>query len=103
MFKKTKEFNKIMQELEAINILSKVAVFECFEDSVATFGYKDNETYHEFNFICDDGFTSEMKIEELLTLKRITYFNHCIFLEHPDKIEIIAEVMWSAYENSSLN
>jgi hypothetical protein len=44
-----------------------------------------------------------MKIEELLTLKRITYFNHCIFLDHPDKIEIIAEVMWSAYENSSLN
>lgn len=104
MFKITKEFHKIKKELETIKALDKWAVFECYIDSVATFGFRENSTYHQFNIICDDGFSYTMMISDLLELKRITFFSHTIFLEQSRKAdEQIASVSWSMYENSGLN
>lgn len=104
MFKKTHEFRKIKKELETIKALNKWASFECYIDSIATFGFRENSTYHQFNIICDDGFSREMMISDLLDLKRITFFSHTIFLEQQRKAdEQIASVSWSLYENSGLN
>ena len=104
MFNKTHEFRKIKKELETIKALNKWALFECYIDSIATFGFRENSTYHQFNIICDDGFSREMMISDLLDLKRITFFSHTIFLEQQRKAdEQIASVSWSLYENSSLN
>jgi hypothetical protein len=104
MFNKTHEFRKIKKELENIKALNKWALFECYIDSIATFGFRENSTYHQFNIICDDGFSREMMISDLLDLKRITFFSHTIFLEQQKKAdERIASVSWSIYENSGLN
>jgi hypothetical protein len=104
MFNKTLEFNKIKKELETIKVLDKWALFECYADSVATFGFRENSTYHQFNIICDEGFSREMMISDLLELKRITFFSHTIFLEQKRKAdEQIASVSWSMYENIGLN
>lgn len=104
MFNKTYEFQKIKKELETIKALDKYALFECYIDSIATFGYRENGTYHQFNVICDDGFSREIQISDLLELKRITYFSHTVFLEQSRKAEEkVASVSWSMYENSGLN
>ncbi len=104
MFNKTHEFRKIKKELETIKALNKWALFECYGDSVATFGFSENSTYHQFNIICDDSFSREMMISDLLELKRITFFSHTIFLMQSRKAdEQIASVSWSMYENSCLN
>jgi len=103
MFKKTKEFNDIMQELKTTNLLSEVALFECFNDSMATFSYREDDIYHEFNFICDNSFFREMKISELLTLKRITYFSHYIYLNPNEKLETMAGVKWSSSDITGVN
>jgi hypothetical protein len=104
MFNKTYEFQKIKKELETIKALDKYALFECYGDSIATFGYCENGTYHQFCVICDDDFSREIQISDLLELKRITFFSHTIFLEQQRKVdEQIASVSWSMYENSGLN
>ena len=104
MFNKTQEFSKIKKELETIKALDKWALFECYMDSVATFGFREDSTYHQFNIICDDSFSREMLISDLLELKRITFFSHTVFLEQSRKAdEKIASVYWSMYENSGLN
>lgn len=104
MFKITPEFRKIKKELETIKVLNKIALFECYADSIATFGFRENSTYHQFNIICDDYFLREMMISDLLDLKRITFFSHTIFLEQQGKDEEqIASVSWALCENNGLN
>jgi hypothetical protein len=104
MFNKTYEFQKIKSLFLQLKALDKYALFECYGDSIATFGYSENGTYHQFCVICDDDFSREIQISDLLELKRITFFSHTIFLEQPRKVdEQIASVSWSMYENSGLN
>ena len=104
MFKRSEEYAKIKKELEIIKALNKWALFECYIDSIATFGFREDSTYHQFNIICDDIFSRGMMISELLDLKRITFFSHTIFLGQQKKAdERIASVSWSMYENSGLN
>lgn len=40
MFDKTHQFRKIKKELETIKALDKWALFECYIDSIATFGFR---------------------------------------------------------------
>jgi hypothetical protein len=104
MFNKTYEFQKIKKELITIKALDKYALFECYGDSIATFGFRENSTYHQFCVICDDDFSREIQISDLLELKRITFFSHTVFLEQSRKPdERVASVYWSMYENSGLN
>jgi hypothetical protein len=104
MFSKTKEFQKIKTELEVIKALDKWALFECYGDSIATFGLRDCGTYHQFDIICNDSFSREIIISDLLNLKGITFFSHTIFLEQPKKAdEQIASVSWSMYDKINLN
>lgn len=102
MFNKTYKFQKIKKELETI--LEKYAIFECYGDSIATFGFYEDRVYHQFCVICDDSFSREIQICDLLELKRITFFSHTVFLTQPRKAdEKVASVTWSMYENSGLN
>ena len=104
MFNKTYEFQKIKKELFTIKALDKYALFECYGDSIATFGFRENSTYHQFCVICDDDFSREIHVSDLLELKRITFFSHTVFLEQSRKPdERVASVSWSMYENSGLN
>ena len=104
MFNKTYEFQKIKKKLETIKALDKYALFECYGDSIATFGFRENSTYHQFCVICDDSFSREIQVSDLLELKRITFFSHSIFLEQSRIAdERVTSVSWSMYENSGLN
>ena len=104
MFNKTYEFQKIKKELETIKALDKYALFECYDDSIATFGFREDSTYHQFCVICDDSFSREIQVSDLLELKKITFFSHTVFLQQPRIAdEIVASVSWSMYENSLLN
>jgi len=104
MFKKTDEYQKIKTELATINALNKWALFECYGDSIVTYGFREESTYHQFDIICDDSFSCEMMIADLLELKGITFFSHTIFLQQKRKAdEQVASVSWSMYENSGLN
>lgn len=103
MFKNTEQFNDIIQELKAEKILSEVARFECFDDSIATFSYTDADIYYEFNFVCDDTFFREMKISELLKLKRITYFNFGIYDKPIEEYRKMGGIKYSSYNTSGLN
>lgn len=106
MFKITPEFRKIKKELETIKALNKIALFECYADSIATFGFRENSNYHQFNIICDDCFLflREMMISDLLNLKRITFFSYTIFPEQQGKDEEqLVSVSWSLHENNGLN
>jgi hypothetical protein len=103
MFNKTYEFQKIKKELETIKVLDDWALFECYGDSIATFGLRKDGAYHQFNVICDDSFSREIMISDLLELKRVTFFSHAIFLKSEKADKKIASVTWSFYENNSLN
>tara|TARA_R110000803_G_scaffold87420_1_gene154098 strand:- start:222 stop:533 length:312 start_codon:yes stop_codon:yes gene_type:complete len=103
MFKKTKEFNEIMQELKTTKLLSEVARFECFNDSTAVFSYTEDDIYHEFNVICDDTFFRDMKIFELLELERIAYFSHDIYDKPMNKLRRMGGNKWSSYDIIGLN
>ncbi len=104
MFNKTQEFKTIKKELEKVKALDEYALFECFGDSIATFGYRDGGTYHQFCVICDDHFSREIQISDLLELKRISFFSHAIFLEQQRKAdELIASVTWSINDYIGLN
>ena len=104
MFNKTYEFQKIKKELNTIKAMEKYALFECYGDSIATFGFVQKSTYHQFCLICDDNFSREIMISDLLDLKRITFFSHTVFLQQQQKAdEKIGCVTWSMYENSGVN
>jgi hypothetical protein len=104
MFNKTYEFQKIKKELEAINALDEYALFECYGDSIATFGFRKYSAYHQFCVICHDSFSREIQLADLLELKRITFFSHAVFLEKLGTAdERLDSVSWSMYESSGLN
>jgi len=104
MFSKTEEFQKIKTELEAIKAMDEWALFECYGDSIATFGLRKDSAYHQFDIICADSFSREIMISDLLNLKGITFFSHTIFLEQPKKADVqIASLSWSMYGGINLN
>ena len=77
----------IKQELKIrdIDIYNQIAKFVCFSDNVFTYVYtihmsELNTEKHEFCFICDDILLSEMTIENLLNLKRLSFFSHRVYL-----------------------
>ncbi len=101
MFKNTEEFEDIL--LHVNKLLEEVALFECYNDSIATFSYLEDDLYHEFKFNCDDTFWRDMKISELLNLKRITYFAHDIYSKDLEGLEKMGGIQWSCYDISRLN
>ena len=104
MFQITEEYAKIKQELEAIDALQENAVFECFGDSMATFGLKHRGAYYEFCIICEDDYSRSMMVADLLTLKRVTFFNYKVYLKE-DQFEFKPNIgiLWSLNDINSLN
>lgn len=77
-----KDLDIIRKECEIANILHLVAKFTSYNDSI--FGYEvviNDTEMHEFTFICDDTLLSEMKVEELLNLRRLAFFSHRVFID----------------------
>jgi hypothetical protein len=104
MFKKTNEFKQIKKKLEAINALYEFAIFECYMDSIITFGFIHESTYHQFNVISEDSFSREIMIEDLLDMKGITYFNHSAWMQSKYESDIeLYSTTWSMFEHSGLN
>jgi len=91
MFKKSEEYQEIVKELNLNNVINQNAHFICYNDSMATFGvYDTDESYHEFNIICDDCFFNQMLVDELLHLDRIVFFEYAIYLDS----ELLGKRTW---------
>ena len=99
MFKYTEQFQKIKKELQIIGALDQYAVFECYIDSISTFGLNFDSTYHQFNIIGIEDYSREIEVRELLESEKITYLSHTVFLDN----EIAAKEEWNLYEYSGLN
>ncbi len=98
MFKNTNEFKQIKEELQKINALEKVAIFECYGDGVVAFGLTHESVYHQFCIITKDWFLREMKIHDLLQLSCITFFRYSVFLNSQlNEDEQISCISWSIF------
>ena len=104
MYQSTHQYSTTKKMLSDIHILYEYASFESYNDSIFTFGYTEDNNYHQFNVICDDMLLSEMMCSELIELKRITYFSHSIFIQYdlePD--HLLSENVWSMHDVNGLN
>ena len=96
MFELSQEYRLVKNELTALNAFEKYACFECFMDSVFTFGFYIDNIYCQVNFICDDSFSKEILVSDLLHLKRICYFSLSTFETEKNKADVlIKEINWS--------
>jgi hypothetical protein len=73
--------NEFSKEMRLIKSYYKKAKFSCFDSDIFTYGLKQDNSYHEISFICDDTLLAKMTIKELTELKRISFFQHRIFDE----------------------
>ena len=96
MFNLTEEYRLIKNELTALNSFDEYAIFECYADSIFTFSFTLSDIYCQINFSCDDSFSREIQISDILELKRISYFSLSVFSIEKNKAEeLIKEISWS--------
>ena len=104
VFNITPEYKKIYRELVVQDLLFEKVKFDCFADGVFTFSVIKGDVRNEFSFICDDMFTSEITALDILQLKRITYFQHGIYLREEGGDWIREDrVEWAFYLNTNIN
>ena len=85
MFKKSREYAEILEEIKHCNILHKYAKFMCYSDNIFTYHLIFEDLKHEFNIIAEsETFLDDMFVSELLDLKRVNYFEHTIYDNRDD-------------------
>ncbi len=81
--KKTEKQKVFLEEVKKEMFLNKVyyskAKFSCFSDNIFTYVYSNHSLIFEFNIICEDTLFDKMTIKDLLSLKRIGYFDNGIY------------------------
>lgn len=95
-FKDSKYYQDVFNEFSVCNILESNFNFECSDSNIFTFGLHHQDVYHEVNFKTDDTVMSEMTGLELINLKRISFFNHRVFLlEEDGKKSVAGQIKWT--------
>ena len=81
--KKTGKLIAFLEELKKEMILNKVyyskAKFSCFSDNIFTYSYSNHSYLFTFDIICEDTLFDKMTIKDLLSVKRIGYFDNGIY------------------------
>jgi hypothetical protein len=81
--KKTGKLIAFLEELKKEMILNKVyyskAKFSCFSDNIFTYSYLNHSYLFTFDIICEDTLFDKMTIKDLLSVKRIGYFDNGIY------------------------
>lgn len=81
--KKTEKQKVFLEEVKKEMFLNKVyyskAKFSCFSDNIFTYVYSNHTLMFEFNIICEDTLFDKMTIKDLLSVKRIGYFENGIY------------------------
>ena len=81
--KKTGKLIAFLEEAKKEMILNNVyyskAKFSCFSDNIFTYSYSNHSHLFTFDIICDDTLFDKMTIKDLLSVKRIGYFDNGIY------------------------
>jgi len=76
IFSQSKELKDLKSELNRFGIFRDNAEFKSYADGIFSFYVNKNGLMHEFNIIADDVFLARMKVNELLNVNRVMYFEH---------------------------
>tara|TARA_R110000796_G_scaffold75976_1_gene170051 strand:+ start:59 stop:352 length:294 start_codon:yes stop_codon:yes gene_type:complete len=84
-FEKSEERADMIQELSLI--LHLKATFGSFNDNIFAYYLDLGDLSYEFTFIADNTLLKEMTVQELLDLKRVSYFSSMIYSEKYHEIK----------------
>ncbi len=95
-----KELKEIENELKIRGIWEYEAKFACYDCGIFTYHVElPNDELHQFCFICDDTLLSELPVNQLLTLKRMSFFDHAVYIQG----ELLGRKMARINNNANLN